>query len=398
MRRARLYLPVLVAAFGALALLVASNIGSTIRTKQAKPILVGAAVSTSGFMAPYDQPPTQAAQMAIDELNKKGGLLGRPLKLVIQNARSDINQGANAGVALLDKGADFLIVSCDFDFGGGAALEAQKRGKLAFSTCAASTKFGPQGIGPLAFTMATAAPAQASIMAEWAYNTKGWRTAYTLMDTTVDYEKQECGGFKDRWKTLPGAKLLGEDTFKQEDASIASQITRLKSLKKLPDFFMLCSYQPGGAKALRQIRAAGINIPMLSGEDWDGSYWQKAVPNVSNVYFDTYGSIFGDDPDPKVNAFFKKLKPTAPTSHAETGYTIIQAYAEAVKRAKSLDSVKVQKALETFKDVPLLTGPTSFTPQYHIQFYRSMRIIQVQKGKDSFVTVYRPKKVPIPAH
>lgn len=387
---------VMVSAVVALVLLAAS--AASTATKATSPILIGAAIGQTGFMNPYDGPPAQAAQIAIDEINKSGGLLGQQLKLEIADTHSDINQGGSAAIKLLDKGAKLLIVSCDFDFGGSAALEAQKRGVLAFSTCAASTKFGPQGIGPLAFTMATAAPAQAAILAEWAYNKRKWRTAYTLTDTSIDVEKQTCAAFKTRFTQL-GGKLLGEDTFQQGDASIASQITRMKGLKQKLDVLALCSYQPGGAKALRQIRAAGIKVPMVSSEDWDGSYWQDAVPNVSDVFFVTYGSIFGDDPDPQVNRIFNLMKKQghpAPTAHALTGYAAIQAYAIAVRRAKSLDSNALRIQLEKFKNVPLIVGPTTFTAKYHIQFYRSMRLIQVQKAKDKVVGIFRAKSVPIP--
>src|SRR5207244_2938958 len=129
------------------------------------------------------------------------------------------------------------------------------------------------------------------ILAEWAYKVKHWRNAYTITDTTIDTEKQTCTAFRQRWQGL-GGKGLGQDTFQQNDPSVAAQITRMKSVRKKLDVFALCSYQPGAAKALRQIRAAGINTPMVGGEDWDGTYWQKAVPNLSNVNFVTYGSIF----------------------------------------------------------------------------------------------------------
>jgi branched-chain amino acid transport system substrate-binding protein len=397
MRRLRIAVPLALA--GAAVFLAANAASTPTRGKgpRATPILIGAAISTTGFVAPYDLPPEQAAQIAVDEINRQGGLLGHPLKIVISNARSDINQGAQAADELLDKGASMLIVTCDFDYGGPAALEAQKKNKIAFSTCAASTKFGPQGIGPNAFTMATASPAQAAILAEWAYKVKHWRRAYTLTDTTIDTEKQLCTAFAERWRQL-GGQVVGRDTFQQNDASIAAQITRMKRAGTI-DVLNLCSYQPGGAKALRQIRAAGIDVPMVSGEDWDGTFWQKAVPNVSNVYFVTYGSIFGDDPDPKVNAIFAQLKKQrhpAPTSHALTGYDVIRAWAIAVRKAKSFDTDKVRAALESFRNVKLITGPTTFTKRDHIQFYRSMRLFEIQRGKDKFVTQYRATKVPIP--
>ena len=54
---------------------------------------------------------------------------------------------------------------------------------------------------------------------------------------------------------LEGAAIVGRDTFKNDDASIASQITRIKELPEQPDVIMLCSVMPGAAAAVRQLRA-----------------------------------------------------------------------------------------------------------------------------------------------
>ena len=89
------------------------------------------------------------------------------------------------------------------------------------------------------------------------------------------------------------------------------------------------------------------------------------------MFFGTYGNIQGEDPDPKVNDFFVKFASRSggppPTSHALTGYSIVEGWAKAVNEAGTLDGDAVQKVLETFKDVPLLVGPTSFSPEYHVQ-------------------------------
>ena len=60
--------------------------------------------------------------------------------------------------------------------------------------------------------------------------------------------------------TLEGASIVGSDTFKNDDASIASQITRIKELAEEPDVIMLCSVMPGAAAAVRQILGAGTKI------------------------------------------------------------------------------------------------------------------------------------------
>lgn len=84
---------------------------SSANAQNAKPIVIGAAIAQSGFIAPYDADPTRAAQIAIEEINAKGGVLGRPLKLEIRDTKSDIAQGAVVAQELLALGARAIVVT-----------------------------------------------------------------------------------------------------------------------------------------------------------------------------------------------------------------------------------------------------------------------------------------------
>ena len=390
-------------AFSLATLLAGTAIGLTLAlapAQAADPVIIGAAIAQSGVVAPYDEGPAQAMEVAVDEINAKGGVLGRPIKIIYADTKSDIAYGATAAQEVIDKGAQMVVVTCDYDYGSAAASVADGAGLIAFSTCAGDPKFGPTGIGPNAFTMATGAPGQAVAMAEWAYNVKGWRNAYVLMDTTIAFDATWADFFKRRWAELAGKDgLVGEDTFGGEDPQIASQITRIKSLAKQPDFIVICSFPPGGVSATRQLRAAGINQPLLGSESWDGDFWLEGVPNLSDFYLVTYGSVFGNDPRPDVADFMKKFGTKwghAPvTSHAITGYSVIQAWTRAVERAGTFDTDKVRDELQKFKDEPLLAGPTTFTETDHINMQRDLLLLEVKDGKHgNVVQVVRAEKMP----
>ena len=256
------------------------------------------------------------------------------------------------------------------------------------------------GIGPNAFTMATGAPGQAVAMAEWAFEKKGWKSAYIMLDTTIAFDATWCGTFKKRWIELAGAEaLLGEDSFGGEDPQIASQITRLKALPKPPDVIALCSFPPGGVSAMRQIRAAGVATPLVGSESWDGDYWLEGVPNLSDMYLVTYASIFGNDPRGPMKEFMAKFqtkfgKPPV-TSHAVTGYSVIEAWTKAVTKAGTLDADKVRDALEQMKNEPLLAGPTSFSKDEHINMQRDLILLEVAGGKaGTVIGVIAAKSMP----
>lgn len=372
-----------------------SDSGSTSANSNA-PITLGFAIGETGFMEPFDGPAKTAADFAIEDINAAGGVAGRQLETTTANTKSKPELSGDAATQVLGDGAEIVVTSCDFDQGSPAAIVAQKDGVLAFSTCAASTAFGPAGIGPLAFTMATAAPAEGAAMAEWGYEKKGYKSAVVLLDDTIEFDKQSAYGFATRFQDLGGT--VDQQTFKQGDASIASQINAIKSAS--PDVIYLASYMPGEASAIKQLRAAGIDVPILADEDIDGDYWKGGVPNLNDVYFATYASIYGDDPDQKVNELVDRYKQKTgklpDTSAFLTGYAMVQAIQRAVEGADgSTEGSALQAQLEGFDNEQLLL-PTTFDAQYHITLSRSLALMQIVDGKTSYMEEWTPKDVPVP--
>lgn len=366
---------------------------------QSGDIVIGFANAKSGWVEAYDTPARRAALIRIDQINAAGGLLGRKLKVVEADTKSDRAQSAKAGLELLDAGADLVVVSCDYDFGAPAALEAQKKGKVSFFLCAEDIKAGLQGVGKNAFSSSVLAAVQGATMAEWSYNKRNVRNAFVLLDSTIEYNKGICKGFDWMFPQLKGTAIAGRDTFKNGDASIAAQISRIKALPKEPDAIMLCSYIPGAASAVRQLRAAGINSLILNGAAVDGSYWLDSVPGLSNFVVPVQGSIYGDDPNPKVEEFNKaftgKYGARPSSTYVYPGYTLIEIWAKAVERSRSVDAAKVTAELEKMRSEPTLFGSRTFTSEIHHQNQARLLISEVTSGKPGIVDNWTISK-PVP--
>jgi branched-chain amino acid transport system substrate-binding protein len=363
-------------------------------------IVVGFATAASGFMQAYDKPAQDAALIRIDEINKAGGLLGKKIKAVFADTKTDQAEGAKAGLAVLDQNAELVIVSCDYDFGAPAALQAQSAGKVSFFLCAESIKAGIPGVGPFSFSASVLAAVQGATIAEWAYKKKNARSYYRLLDSWTVYNKGICDGFDWMMPRLKDAALAGSDTFKNDDASIASQITRIKRLPKEPDAIMLCTMMPGAVSAIKQIRAAGIKSMILNGSGVDGSYWLNAVPDLSNFYVPVQGSIYGDDPNPKVAEFNKKYKEVTggdPSSqYVYPGYVLIEVWAKAVERAKTTDAAAVVAELEKMNNEATLFGPRTFSKDLHHQNQGRFLIVDTEQGKPRVVDQWTiSEKIPV---
>ena len=351
-------------------------------------IIVGFAIAESGWMQAYDQPSTRAALVRVDEINEAGGLLGKQIQVVTADTKTDRNEGVKAGQEVVDEGADMVVVSCDYDFGAPAANVAQDADLISFFLCAEDVKAGIEGVGPYSFSASVLAAVQGATMAEWSINERKAKTGYVLLDTSIEYNKGICYGFDWMFPKV-GGKIVGRDTFKNDDPSIASQITRIKSLASPPDVIMLCSYNPGGASAAKQLRAAGIESLIVNGSSLDGNYWLDAVPDLSGFVVPVQGSIYGDDPDPNVETFNKKYEKKwgeRPSSqYAYPGYVLIDVWAKAVERAGTTETEAVVAELEKMNNEPTLFGPRTFTSELHHQNQATYKLVEATDGKFAYI-------------
>ena len=110
-------------------------------------VLIGAATSFSGWMAVFDTSTTHAAELAVQDINAHGGVLGKKVRLVHIDTKTDAAQTARAAQDLVKQGVKMMLTACDFDSGAPAALVAQQAGVLAMSSCGADMKYGNLTIG-----------------------------------------------------------------------------------------------------------------------------------------------------------------------------------------------------------------------------------------------------------
>src|SRR5262249_2760302 len=274
------------------------------------PVILGAAVAQSGGFELYDNSVLAGVRWLMNRINANGGIDGRKFKLIISDNKTDPAQVQAAPADVLSKGADVVITTADYDFGAAAALAAKKASKISIGG-AGAPEYGKTGLGPYHFNVYNGTPTESAVLAEFT-KTKGWKRPYLLRDTSIAYSKDVCDFYK---KALPaGITVAGESDFKSSDPSIATQVGDVR--KSNADVVVVCSYPPGGASAVRQIRTGGITIPILGGGAFDGTFWLKSIPNLSNFYYDAMVSSALDDPNPKVNQFIKSVKAPGGTIYA----------------------------------------------------------------------------------
>ncbi len=380
---------VMALACGALAL------GGTERAAAADGIMIGMAVAYSGWMEAYDGEATKMAQLWIDQTNAKGGLLGQPIKVVTGDTKTDRVEGAKVGQDLIGQGSKLLLVSADYDYGAPAGLQAQKAGVVSVFLGASDPKAGVVGVGPYSFTANNAGQLEGAVMADWGFQKKSLKKGYMLVDETIEYNKSVCAGYDWQFKADKGT-VVGQDTFKGLDPTISSQITRLSEAIRNEgvDHVMLCSTNPGAASAVRQLRAAGMNLPIFSATAMDGTYWLNSTPGLKDFYLPSQ-ALAVDDPRPAVNeiaaAYAKKYSKPPTTQYAYPIYAFLDLWAKAVTEAKTADAAPVVAILNKNQNAPTVLGPRTFSPKLHIQTSEPMFVMSYADGKETPVEEWKIK-------
>ncbi|MFM8155190.1 MAG: ABC transporter substrate-binding protein [Actinomycetes bacterium] len=360
------------------------------------PLVLGIVQAGSGFMGPIDTPARNALLLEVEKVNAAGGVNGQPIQVNFIDTETKFEAYAPNAQKVIDEGANVLIVTCDYDVSSPAALVAEAANVLNIAPCIGDPIYGPAGGLKLGFSMGDGVPGEASVMAEFA-NKQGYKSAVLMKDTSIKYTQNQCAVFDKRFTEL-GGKVLKTYDYVQGD-SVKETVSKIASGTK-PDVIINCGYNPGGGQVAKEIRDGGLATPIISGFGMDGDFWVGGIPNLSDYYVVTYNAKNGDDANPDVNAAAKeyeaKYGQLPDVGGFVTGPTTLQVILEAYKQAGSWDGDKMTAAMETFKDVPTLAGPTSFSPDLHINVTRPMAILEVVDGKLKFIEAIAPEKVVFP--
>jgi branched-chain amino acid transport system substrate-binding protein len=393
--RGRGRLAVAAAALLALAL-IGSALAATSRSAAKAPIVIGWAFDGNGAMAPFDGPALAAAKLRVNQLNAKGGVNGRKLQIRTCDTQGNKPDIAKAcALRLLGGKANVIFTTCDVDLAAPVVRAAIDRGVLAVAPCIGTDQMGPKRFGAkgrLAFSFGNVAQDEGSAMAQYAWS-KGWRSAALATDTVIVYFKNVVQAFDVRFRQL-GGKIVARETYQSLGGNnVQNAVSRINGVKA--DVIVTSTAGAFGALSsfITGLRTLGNDTPILNSWAGDGTYWLPANPKVSNYWFVTFASCFGDDPSAGVNKLAKAVK--AGTGGFITGPSAIDGVVTAIKRAHGSTKGSVLAAvMQKFKKVPTISGNVSFSAKLHTVFGRRYRVIRIQNNEPKVVGTIVAKVVP----
>jgi branched-chain amino acid transport system substrate-binding protein len=378
---------------------VAVTAGSA--SPQQNTVVIGWAYDGTGSMAPFDGPALATARDRIRQVNRGSGV---NVRLLTCNTQGNKPASAKACAArLLGQGADIVMTTCDVDLAAPVVQESINAGKLTVAPCIGTDQMGPKRFGAkgrLAFSYGNVAQDEGSAMAEFAWR-RGWREAALATDTVIVYFRNVVQAFEARWRQL-GGRVVAEESYQSAGGSPASWqnvVTRLNRVDA--DVIVTATAAAFGAQVpiLNGLRTLGNDTPVLNSWAGDGNYWYTPNPRITNYYYVTFASAFGNDPVRAVNQLARRNKAAiakaGSTGGFITGPAAIDGILIAIRRAGgSTNGARLAAQMERFRNVPTLSGNVSFSRSLHTVFGRQYRVIRVQNNRPQVIGTVKAKVVP----
>ena len=372
---------------------LAGATGGSASVAQGNAIVIGWAHDSKGDMAPFDGPALAAAKIRVNQINAKGGVNGRRLRIITcDTQRNTPARAKSCARRLLGQGANIMFTTCDVDFATPVVQESLNRGLLTIAPCIGTDQMGPKRFGAkgkLAFSFGNVAQDEGSAMAEYAFR-RGWRTAGLGTNTLLVYFKNVVQAFEKRFTQL-GGRIVARESYATGANNVRQAVGRLNGQRA--DVYVTSTAfgeLPGFVSGLRSL---GNRTPILNSWAGDGTYWNTPSPQVTDYYAVTYASVFGDDQNPAVRKLAKQVK--AGTGGFVTGASAIEGVATAIRRSGgSLNGATLASQLERFKKVPTISGKVSFSSSFHSVFGRQYRVIKIHNNKARVVGYVTAKVVP----
>ncbi|MDR2048447.1 MAG: ABC transporter substrate-binding protein [Treponema sp.] len=318
-------------------------------------VAIGAVFPLSGSVAFYGTESRDGALLAIEEINAAGGLLGKKLTLIPEDDEGDASKSLNAFTKLISRDkVSYVLGSSTSGATMSMTIPAQQAKVILISPSATNTEVTKAG--DYIFRACFIDPFQGVVGADFAYDTLNARRAAVLYDAGADYNTGLADAFKAQFKKN-GGQVVADEAYQSGDVDFNAQVTRIRAAN--PDIIYLPNYYNDVALQAKQLRAQGINAPLLGGDGWDG-----LIDNAGDEALNGFWSsgFAADTTDPRGQVFVKayQAKYSRPASQfAALGYDTMMLVADGIKAAGTFDTAAVKTAMAKLNG-PYVTGNIRF--------------------------------------
>ncbi|MCB0384854.1 MAG: ABC transporter substrate-binding protein [Bdellovibrionales bacterium] len=351
------------------------------------PIPVGAFLSLTGTDASFSSSTQKGMELAIDQINSKGGVKGRHLKLIIKDDQGKPETAAQVVEALADQDNVVAIIGqAASQLSLAAAPVAQKKQVPMISP--SSTNPRVTEAGDYVFRVCFIDPFQGYVMAKFARSHLKVDKVAILRDRKSEYSMGLAEYFSKTFLNL-GGEVVAEEEFVSGDLDFREQIGHIRS--QSPAAVFIPGYYTEVALIARQIRQMGMKAHLLGGDGWDsGKLFELARESVNGSYFSSHFTSESKEPQVKlfVDLFRDKFK-ERPDGFAAMAFDATHILAQAIAKAPSATRQEIRNKIAETKEFPGVTGAISLNSEKKNK--KPAVIFKIDGPVNRFVTTIAPQ-------
>ena len=350
------------------------------KVSETETIKIGGLAPLTGSLAIYGVTTTNGANLAIDEINKNGGILGKKVEYITLDTKGDSTEAVMAYNKLIDRGVSAIIG------------EITSKPSLAVAEIAAQdnmpmiTPTGTQvditEAGPSIFRVCFTNPYQGKVLAVLAKERLNADTAAIMINNSSDYSDGIAKAFIEQADIL-GIKITAKEGYADGDKDFRAQLTKIAA--EQPDVLLVPEYYEQASLIATQAREVGVKAVFIGSDGWDGitkTLDSSSYNAIENSYFTNHFSM--QDTAPKIQNFLKSYKDTYnedPSAFSALGYDAVYMVKKAVENAGSTDKEAVVDALKNI-EYDGITGYLTFDE--HNNPVKAVTILKITNGEYIF--------------
>ena len=353
-------------------------------------IVIGEFGSLTGGTATFGTSTDEGLRLALDQINASGGVLGKQIRVVVEDDQSKPEAAVTAVQKLIAEDHVIAVIGEVASSRSLAAAPVCQRSHVPMLS-PASTNPKVTAVGNYIFRACFIDPFQGAAMANFAMKSdKGPKAAKfaILYDVKNDYSVGLRKFFTDT-VVANGGQIVADESYGEGDIDFQAQLTNIA--RTHPDAIYVPGYYTEVGLICRQARDLGLSVPLLGGDGWDSDKtYLIGRDAVNGCYFTNHYSPDEDSAKVKdfVDQYRAKYSGKTPDAMAILGYDAMGLMADAIKRAGSTAGRDIRNALAHTKDYPGASGTITMDAQRNAE--KPIVILKIENDQAHFVAVVQP--------
>jgi branched-chain amino acid transport system substrate-binding protein len=363
-----------------------SSCGGASDSGQAAEIVIGEFGSLTGSTATFGISTKNGIDMAVDQINQSGGLLGKQVRVIVEDDQGRPEEAQTVVTKLITSDNVVAILGEVASSRTLAAAPVAQQNRIPMIT-PSSTNPRVTEVGDYIFRVCFIDPFQGLVMAKFAANSLKIRNVAVLRDIKNDYSVGLADVFIENFRNM-GGTIVADESYSEGDTDFSAQLTSIKA--RNPQAVFVPGYYTEVGLIARQAKQLGLNAPLMGGDGWDSpSLVEIGGEALNGSYFSNHYSV--NDPSPAIQKFVSDYRARfgeAPDALAGLAFDAANILFDAIRRANSTEGPAVRDAIAQTRDFAGVTG--SITLDENRNAVKPAVVLRITDGKLEYLETINP--------